>query len=65
MDSAKDSTPCGLEGKKTTSFEKQGVKGETVEGVGKAYAEEIADRLGFHLVESRSVEEVEAYLNDR
>ncbi|KAF2022301.1 lipoyltransferase [Aaosphaeria arxii CBS 175.79] len=55
---------CGLEGKKTTTFEKQGVKGESVESVGNAYAEEIAERLGLDVVERRSVEEVEAYLKD-
>jgi lipoate-protein ligase B len=36
---------CGLEGKKTTSFLKQGVKGKDVEAVGREFAEEVAERL--------------------
>lgn len=36
---------CGLVGKKTTSFEKAGVKGVELEDVGKAFAEELVRSL--------------------
>jgi lipoyl(octanoyl) transferase len=42
---------CGLEGKRTTSFEKMGVQGEGVEGVGRAFVEEVASRLGMEGIE--------------
>ncbi|KAF2235358.1 lipoate-protein ligase-like protein B [Viridothelium virens] len=36
---------CGLEGKKTTSLEAEGVRGGIVEEVGRAFVEEMASRL--------------------
>jgi lipoate-protein ligase B len=54
---------CGLEGKRTTSFEREGVQGKSVEGVGDDFVEEIAERLmGVAGVESMSAEEVERML---
>jgi lipoate-protein ligase B len=54
---------CGLEGKRTTSFEREGVQGKSVEGVGDDFVEEIAERLmGVEGVESMSEEEVERML---
>ncbi|OAL06069.1 lipoyltransferase [Phaeosphaeriaceae sp. SRC1lsM3a] len=51
---------CGLEGKKTTSFLKQGVKGKNADTVGREFAEEVAQRLdgveGVELVEAAEVE---------
>ncbi|KAF2867253.1 lipoate-protein ligase-like protein B [Massariosphaeria phaeospora] len=44
---------CGLEGKKTTSFEREGVEGETVENVGKAFVEELGRKLGVEETESQ------------
>lgn len=56
---------CGLEGKRTTSFEKQGVVGRKVEAVGVRYAKEIAGRLvGVEGVQRASEEEVAEYLKD-
>lgn len=56
---------CGLEGKRTTSFLKQGVEGETVKGIGLEFAEEVAERLeGVEGVESVEAEEVEALLKE-
>jgi lipoyl(octanoyl) transferase 2 len=37
---------CGLEGKKTTSFEAEGVSGRTVEEVGDVFVDEFARKLG-------------------
>ena len=54
---------CGLEGKRTTSFEKQRVEGRSVEEVGDEYVKEIAGRiLGVESVEKAGEEEVAAYL---
>ncbi|KAH7119966.1 hypothetical protein B0J11DRAFT_73091 [Dendryphion nanum] len=54
---------CGLEGKRTTSFENEGVQGATVEEVGDAFVEELGNRLtNVEGVEKRSLEEVERYL---
>lgn len=54
---------CGLEGKRTTNFEKQGVTGKSVEEVGSEYAKEIAGRLlGVEVVERAGEEEVAEYL---
>jgi lipoate-protein ligase B len=54
---------CGLEGKRTTSFEKQGVTGKSVEEVGTEYVKEIAGRLlGVEGVETAGEEEVAGYL---
>ena len=36
---------CGLEGKRTTSFAKEGVVGKSVEEVGRSYVEEVGERL--------------------
>ncbi|KAL9095803.1 MAG: hypothetical protein Q9165_001800 [Trypethelium subeluteriae] len=36
---------CGLEGKKTTSLEAEGVRGRSVEEIGRAFVEEMASRL--------------------
>lgn len=54
---------CGLEGKRATSFEKEGVVGRKVEDVGVRYAKEIAGRLlGVEGVERAGEEEVAEYL---
>lgn len=47
---------CGLEGKRTTSFQKMGVEGETVESVGKAFVDEFGQRLGIEEVEEVDAE---------
>jgi len=36
---------CGLEGKRTTSFEREGVAGEGVESVAGVFVEEVGERL--------------------
>ena len=36
---------CGLEGKRTTSFEREGVEGKSVEGVAGVFVEEVGERL--------------------
>lgn len=41
---------CGLEGKKTTSLEAEGVKGARVEEVGKSFVNEMASRLGIETI---------------
>lgn len=54
---------CGLEGKRATSFEKEGVVGRKVEDVGIRYVKEIAGRLlGVEGVERAGKEEVAEYL---
>lgn len=54
---------CGLEGKRTTSFEREGVEGKGVEEVGSEYVAEIAGRLlGVEGVERVGEEEVQQYL---
>jgi lipoate-protein ligase B len=51
---------CGLEGKKATSFSKQGVKGQDVASVAIKFAEEVAHRLvGVEGVERVDHDEVE------
>ncbi|KAJ4293239.1 hypothetical protein N0V90_008521 [Kalmusia sp. IMI 367209] len=52
---------CGLEGKRTTSFEREGVDGLEVRDVGSAFVEEVATRLGVEGVEKR---DAEAYLEE-
>jgi lipoyl(octanoyl) transferase len=54
---------CGLEGKRATSFRKQGVDGESVEDVGTTFVEEVAKRLsGVERVQRLGEEEVEELL---
>jgi lipoyl(octanoyl) transferase 2 len=53
---------CGLEGKRTTSFAKVGVSGESVEEVGIALVEEIARRLGAGGVEKKNLEDLDGDL---
>ena len=48
---------CGLEGKRTTSFEREGVEGVEVRDVGRIFAGEIGERLGLDAVEERDAEE--------
>jgi lipoate-protein ligase B len=56
---------CGLEGKRATSFLKQGVEGENVEGVGKNFVEEVAERLeGVEGVEKVKNDEIETILQE-
>jgi lipoate-protein ligase B len=56
---------CGLEGKRATSFLKQGVEGENVEGVGKNFVEEVAERLeGVERVEKVKNDEIETILQE-
>ena len=55
---------CGLEGKRTTSFAKEGVEGESVADVGSNFVQEIADRLqGVESVEMVGQEEVSEMIN--
>ncbi|KAF1841847.1 lipoyltransferase [Cucurbitaria berberidis CBS 394.84] len=53
---------CGLEGKRTTNFAKQGVEGKSVDAVGRDFVQEIAERLqgveGVERVEGDEVEEL-------
>jgi lipoate-protein ligase B len=42
---------CGLEGKRTTSFEGQGVSGKSVEEVGRVFVDEVRRRLSIEEVE--------------
>jgi lipoate-protein ligase B len=54
---------CGLEGKRATSFAKQGVEGQDVKSVGSRFVEEVAERLeGVERVERVEDEEVESSL---
>jgi lipoate-protein ligase B len=56
---------CGLEGKRTTTFEKMCVKGQNVHGVGEVFVREVADRLqGVEGVEKVGEEEVESLLKE-
>lgn len=48
---------CGLEGKRTTSFEKEGLRGKSVEEVGKVFVGEFGKRIGAEGVEERDAEE--------
>jgi lipoate-protein ligase B len=55
---------CGLEGKRTTSFEKEGVVGKSVEEVGGSFVEEVGERLmGVEGVRRLGEEEVEGLLD--
>lgn len=54
---------CGLEGKRTTSFEREGVEGASVEDVGRDFVGEIAEKLlGVEHVRSMTAEEVNELL---
>jgi lipoate-protein ligase B len=54
---------CGLEGKRTTSFEEEGVQGKSVKEVGGIFVQEIGERLlGVEGVEGMEEEEVERML---
>ena len=54
---------CGLEGKRTTSFERQGVEGLSVEEVGRTFVEDVGERMmGVDGVRRLGQEEVEALL---
>jgi lipoate-protein ligase B len=56
---------CGLEGKRATSFQRQGVEGQDVESVGSKFAEEVARRLhGVEGVELVAQEEMERVLEE-
>lgn len=56
---------CGLEGKRATSFAKQGIEGEDVEGVGKSFVDEVAERLdGVGGVEKIGDDEVKRILEE-
>jgi lipoyl(octanoyl) transferase len=53
---------CGLEGKRATSFTREGVRGKEVGDVGDAYVAEIAERLlGVEGVEKAGEEEMDEY----
>ncbi|KAF2110185.1 hypothetical protein BDV96DRAFT_615480 [Lophiotrema nucula] len=43
---------CGLEGKRTTSFSREGVQGKTVREVGQVFVEELGKRLGIEEVQA-------------
>ncbi|KAF2192518.1 lipoyltransferase [Zopfia rhizophila CBS 207.26] len=47
---------CGLEGKRTTSFEKEGVIGKSVEEVGKVFVEEFGKTLGLERIDYEEYE---------
>jgi lipoyl(octanoyl) transferase len=54
---------CGLEDKRATSLEEEGVKGLSVEEVGKVFVQEIADKLnGMDGVDEFPVEDLRAEL---
>lgn len=54
---------CGLEGKRTTSFEKEGVAGKSVEDVGESFVNEVGERLmGAEGVERLGEKEVDELL---
>jgi lipoate-protein ligase B len=56
---------CGLEGKRATSFSRQGVEGEDVPSVGVRFVEEVAERLeGVDGVERVEEDEVEMLLQE-
>jgi lipoate-protein ligase B len=56
---------CGLEGKRTTSFTKEGVEGQGVKSVGVRFVQEVAERLdGLKGVEVVEEEEVEWILKE-
>lgn len=48
---------CGLEGKRTTSFEREGVEDVEVREVGKVFAAEVGERLGLDAVQERDAGE--------
>lgn len=48
---------CGLEGKRTTSFEREGMEGIEVKDVGKTFVGEVGERLGLDAIEERDAEE--------
>ncbi|CAO2657520.1 Nn.00g036460.m01.CDS01 [Neocucurbitaria sp. VM-36] len=54
---------CGLEGKRTTTFAKQGVEGKSIDSVGDDFVQEIAERLhGVEGVERIRGDEMEELL---
>jgi len=48
---------CGLEGKKTTSLEREGVDGVEIQDVAKVFVEEITERLKIESIEKRDAHE--------
>ncbi|OCK77977.1 lipoyltransferase [Lepidopterella palustris CBS 459.81] len=48
---------CGLEGKRTTSFEREGIVGKTVEEVGEVFVEEFAREVGVGEIERVELDE--------
>ncbi|KAF2709654.1 lipoate-protein ligase-like protein B [Pleomassaria siparia CBS 279.74] len=54
---------CGLEGKRTTNFEKMGVEGKSVEEVGVAFVEEFGSRIGIDSVEMVEEKELADFLS--
>jgi len=55
---------CGLEGKRTTSLEKEGVRGKSVEEVGNSFVEEFRERLGIEGIERVDEKELEYLLRE-
>jgi lipoate-protein ligase B len=55
---------CGLEGKRTTSLEKEGVRGKSVEEVGNSFVEEFRERLGIEGIERVDEKELEHLLRE-
>lgn len=55
---------CGLEGKRTTSFEREGVAGVEVKAASKVFVGEIGERLGLDAVEEADAEEYVRQLKD-
>jgi lipoate-protein ligase B len=55
---------CGLEGKRTTSLEKEGVKGKSVEELGNSFVEEFGKRLGIDGIERVEEKELEYLLRE-
>ncbi|KAF2793807.1 lipoate-protein ligase-like protein B [Melanomma pulvis-pyrius CBS 109.77] len=53
---------CGLEGKRTTNFKKEGVLGKSVEEVGRAFVDEFGKRVGIDGVERVEESDLERYL---
>lgn len=57
---------CGLEGKRTTSFAREGIDGASVDAVGSNFVHEVAQRLqGVVDVQSMAVDEVSELLLER
>lgn len=55
---------CGLEGKRTTSFEKEGVRGKSVEEVGRSFVKEFGKRVRIDNIETIEEKELQDLLRE-